>query len=88
MWAHGRQISFVDPGTLKLTQVIFAGGRGVLCNILLCVDFGLDQIKVESKGSVFMLCQPLSQEVKHNGFPEETITDLWENGNLVTFCRC
>lgn len=56
-------------------------------NILVSVDCGLDQSKVENKGSVFILCQPLSQEVKHKDLPEETITDLWENGNLVPFCR-
>lgn len=84
-------MSFGEPRTLKLTQVIFVGGRGAgrgwLCNILVSVDCGLDQTKVENKGSAFILCQPLSQGMKNKDLPEETIADLWENGNLVPFCR-
>ena len=59
----------------------------MLCHILLSVDCGLDQIKVENKCSAFILCQHPRQEMKHKGFSEETITDLWENEILVSFCR-
>lgn len=74
------------------TDNFFWGGRGtgkgVLCNLLVSVDCGLDYVKGENTGSVFLLCQPLSQKAKHKDFPEETFTDLWENGVLVSFSRC